>query len=537
MRRSRLPFSVFLSVAVATALVSSARSQTPLVSPRAILDLFAPPPIESGIIPVESRAPDSADTHRRLSIRPASGDVDRAGAAGARYVPGRVIVKFKDGASPASRVSALSAASRTAAMSPRLPYADFDVVRIDWNEDAEAVAEALRQRGDVEYAQPAYRIRPQLKPNDQFYGEQWNLPFIDMERAWDIQPDAGSTITVAVLDTGVAYTSATVQFRASTFRLDADGFVEPPTGSGTLYPALGDLTLSFVPATQLGGASRFVSPRDFIWDDTLPLDLDGHGTHVAGTIGQLTNDSIGTAGVAFNVKLMPVKVLDGVWDDVFGSPNFGTDDTVARGIRYAADNGAKVLNLSLGRSGPAAPVIEEAVKYAVGKGAFVVVASGNEFEEGNPTEVLAEIASRVQGAVSVAAVDRSKAHAYYSSSGSWVELAAPGGSFRGFGASGGILQQTLNLDLVESYSQGPARFTAPRFDALAYFYFVGTSQAAPHVAGLAAMLMQQGITSPAAAEAALERFATDLGDAGRDPLFGFGLVEARNTIRGLGLAK
>jgi subtilisin family serine protease len=95
----------------------------------------------------------------------------------------------------------------------------------------------------------------------------------------------------------------------------------------------------------------------------------------------------------------------------------------------------------------------------------------------------------------------------------------------------------LDLDRVETYMLPPSRFTAPRFDVLAYFFFTGTSQAAPHVAGLGAMLMQQGITDPAAVESALEKFATDLGDPGRDPLFGFGLVNARNTLRGLGLSK
>jgi serine protease len=313
-----------------------------------------------------------------------------------------------------------------------------------------------------------------------------------------------------------------------------------------------------VAATELGPSTRFVAPRDFIWNDVLPLDLDGHGTHVTGTVGQLTNNAAsglgdvanrgGTAGVAFNVKVMPVKVLSGAWDDIFGSPNKGTDDVVALGIRYAADNGAQIINLSLGRTGPAncgvdqsqsgcAPAIEDAIRYAVGKGSFVVIAGGNAFAEGNPTEVLAEIASRIPGAVSVAAVNRGKGHASYSTSGSYIELAAPGGQFAGFGSTGGILQQTLDLDLVETYDRPPSQFGPPRFDGLAYFFFIGTSQAAPHVSGLAAMLMQQGITAPAAIEAALERFATDIGATGRDSFFGFGLVDARNTLRGLGLAR
>ena len=327
-----------------------------------------------------------------------------------------------------------------------------------------------------------------------------------------------------------------MRYHASAFRLSADGSVSNDPRD-PLYPSLGDLTLPFVAATELAPLSRFVSPHDFIWDNATPIDLDGHGTHVSGTIGQATNNTTGTAGVAFNVKLMPVKVLNTNWDDIFGSPNQGTDDIVARGIRYAADNGAKVINMSLGRDGPPAPAVEEAIKYAVGKGVFIAIAAGNGFEDGNETSVLAEIASRVQGAVSVGAIDRSHSRAFYSNTGSYVELAAPGGSFRGFPNTGGILQQTIDLNVVETYFSTPARFVAPRFDALAYYYFTGTSMAAPHVSGLAAMLMQQGITSPAAVEAALEKFATDLGTPGRDNDFGFGEIHARNTLRGLGITK
>jgi serine protease len=463
---------------------------------------------------------------RRRSIRAASSPIDRVGASGARYLPGRVIVKFKNGTSATARVSALSAASRTASLSQQPSYADFDLVRIDPSEDAEAVARSFAERPDVEYAQAAYRIYPTFRPNDEYYSQQWNLPLIDMERAWDVQPTAGSAITVAVLDTGIAFTSVMLRFHADAFSLD-----------GILYPSLGDLTLAFVPATQLASTGRFIAPHDFIWDDDLPVDLDGHGTHVSGTIGQLTNDGIGTAGVAFGVKLMPVKVVDGIWDLIFGAPNTSSDDLTARGIRYAVDHGAKVLNMSIGRTGPPAPVVEAALNYAVGKGAFIAIAAGNEFEEGSPTEVYAEIASRINGVVSVAAVDRAKAHAYYSNSGTWVELAAPGGSSRGFGTAGAVLQQTLDPDMVETFFLPPARFRAPQFDVLAYIPHEGTSMATPHVTGVAAMMMQQGITSPAAIESALERFAIDLGDPGRDPLFGFGLIEARNALRGLGLAR
>jgi serine protease len=515
---------------------------------RIVVDRFAPPAMERGIDPLQARVPGSADELLRRSVRPASKIIDRVGKSGSVYVPGRVIVKFKEGASAASRISAMSAASRTASLGSRPAYANFDIVSIARDEDAEDVALAFRGRSDVEYAQAAYRNHTQFVPNDAFYKDQWNLRLIDMERAWDVQPQAGSSITVAVLDTGVAYTNVTMHFHADAFTVDSKGNTGPPDGSGTLFPSLGDLTLAFVAATELGPSSRFVAPHDFIWDDdNPPIDLDGHGTHVSGTIGQLTNNGSngagdtrhggGTAGVAFNVKIMPVKVIDSDWDDIFNSPNQGTDDVVARGIRYAADNGAKVLNMSIGRTGEPAPVVEDAIKYAVSKGAFVAIAAGNDFQTGNPTEVIAEIATRVQGAVSVAAVDRNKNHAPYSSTGSWVELAAPGGDFPGSDNTDGILQQTLDLRLVETFTRGLPSFTAPRFDALAYFYFIGTSQATPHVSGVAAMLMQQGITDPAAVEAALEQVATDLGPPGRDPTFGFGLIQARNALHGLGLAR
>src|SRR5262249_29935856 len=410
--------SLGLVCSIALALVAygaRGRSQESASAPRTLVMDIAPPAIERGVNPVQTHVPGSPEVIRTEAIRSLTKS-DRIGASGARYMPGQVIVKFREGASSASRITSLSAASRASSLSQRPTYADFDLVTIGPGDDAEAVARTLRQQPEVEYAQAAYRVHAAMGPNDPYDTSvpQWNFPMIDLERAWDIQPAAGSSITVAVLDTGVAYTNATMKYHANAWTDDR----------GVHYPALGDLTLSFVAATELASGGRFVSPADFIWDDNLPVDLHGHGTHVSGTIGQLTNNNVGTAGVAFNVKLMPVKVIDEMWDDIFGSPHAGTDDVVARGIRYAADNGAKILNMSLGRTGPpncgsspnqdgCAPVVEAAIKYAVGKGCFLAISAGNSFEDGNPTQVIAEIASRVQGAVSVAAVDRSKSHAWY----------------------------------------------------------------------------------------------------------------------------
>jgi serine protease len=327
----------------------------------------------------------------------------------------------------------------------------------------------------------------------------------------------------------VAFRSAVMRYEAPAFSLDG-----PTT---ITFPALGVVDVPFAAAPDLDGANRFASPRDFIWETSDPLDLDGHGTHVAGTVGQLTNNGVGVAGMAFNVRIMPVKVIAGIWDAIFGSPRVGTDDVVARGVRYAVDNGAKVINLSIGRSGRPAPAVHEAIAYAVSRGAFVVVAGGNSFEEGNDIERFAEFAPDIDGMVAVGAIGRDRRRAFYSNTGPYIELVAPGGNTRVGGTGGGILQQTFDFDFVDTFLRGPSQYRAPRFDMFAYDFLQGSSMAAPHVAGFAAMLMQQGITSPAAIEAAMKRYAVDLGEPGRDNEYGYGLINPRASLRGLGLAR
>lgn len=500
-RRNRLlgVATAFAAVAALTTVASRGQQGGLAGAARALTQEAALPAIDRGLR--DQDPPRPARDGRADLIR-----VDRAADA-APYVAGSVIVKYKGAP-------------------------DFDIMSIPAALDAEAAAATLRARSDVEYAQPRYLNHSMLKPNDPLYANQWNFPAIDMERAWDVQPGASSNIIVAVLDSGVAFLSGSIRYNSRfAYRLEQNGPV---------YPALGLVDVPFASAPELGptGSTRFVAPHDFIWGDDLPVDLDGHGTHVTGTIGQLTNNGVGVAGMAYNVRIMPVKVIQGLWDEIFSSPNEGTDDVVALGIRYAADNGAKVINMSIGRTdGGAAPAVVEAVKYAVAKGVFVAVAAGNSRDNGNAPNRLAEFAPSIDGMVAVGAVGRTLDLAYYSTTGASVELVAPGGDQRLGGTTAGVVQQTLDSDVLETYDRPVSQYGPPRADAFTYSYFQGTSMATPHVAGLAALLMQQGITSPAAVEAAMKQFATDKGSPGRDDQYGFGLINPRATLRGLGLAR
>jgi serine protease len=189
-----------------------------------------------------------------------------------------------------------------------------------------------------------------------------------------------------------------------------------------------------------------------------------------------------------------------------------------------------VINLSLGFDGDV-PAVKDAIIYAIGKGAVVSAAAGNSGDSGSPRFWPAAYAASIEGLLAVAAVDYNFNRAYYSNSNDYVEIAAPGGDVTADvnqdGYGDGILQQTIDQQLV---SQGI-------FNQFGYFFFEGTSMAAPHVSGLAALLMNQGVTEPKAVEWAIEHFATDVGAPGRDNNTGFGVINPRNTLRGLGVSR
>ena len=449
------------------------------------------------------------------------------------YLPGEVVVKFKDGMTPERQQRALDALRSRPSTGDLEWVGEVAILRDASQPDARVLADQLAAQPEVAYAEPNFLRHKTVTPNDTGYApRQWNFQSLDMPRAWDINPGANSSVTVAIVDTGITTvnTSMTVA-----------------TWNGS---AIQNITVAYATNPDLA-ASRLVSPFDFVTNGgTTVLDSDGHGTHVSSTVGEDTNNAQADAGIAYNARIMPVKVCASYWDVQFafsaaggrGSvpPDSGgcPSAAVGQGIRYAADNGAKVINLSLGGDSPSATE-RDALNYAIGKGVFIAISAGNEKEEGNAIQYPAADAANIEGAMAVGATNRSGNRAYYSNTGAYLEIAAPGGDSRDSDASGNgfIWQSTIRPSLSD-----PSAVLFPRFDAYAEVGYSGTSMAAPHVAGLAALLITQGVTTPAAVEQLIKRTAKFLGtpsasNAKRSDEFGFGLIQPRAALFGFGIRK
>lgn len=391
----------------------------------------------------------------------------RAGDETAGRVPGRVVVDFRDG------TSAEELAERAASWGVSVRFNSVEgprdgVALIDGVEDVDALLHTIRQSPDVELAEPLLTYQAQAwSPNDPLYPKQWNLRLIGMPEAWEMSHGKG--VTVAVLDTGIAYETS-------------GPFVRVPDLQGV----------------------RFAPGYDFVHDGEHPNDDNGHGTHVAGTIAQATNNGEGVAGIAFEATLMPIKVLD--------AAGTGNSADIADGIRWAVDHGAQVLNLSLGGFGYSR-VIENAVAYARRHGAVVVAAAGN---HGAGTVAYP---AAYAGAVGVGAVGPDGTRTPYSAWGEQLDLLAPGGDKRQ-GEEGGILQATI--------AKG-----APGQPL--YASFQGTSMATPHVSGVAALLFAAGAKTPDQVEQAL--YAGASGAGGWDAQRGHGLLDAAGALRALGASR
>ena len=437
------------------------------------------------------------------------------------YVPGELLVRFADRAAADGRARAMRALRGQVAEAGTT--AGVVRFRTPDEPDAEQAAAIMRRQPEVAWAQPNY-VRPLLTvPNDPGYERQWHLRAINMPRAWDISDGGAERIVVAVIDSGVTTFTDSEELKLWTGA--AFETVQVP------FAANPDLS-----------SSRTMSGKDFVFWTGPVVDMVGHGTHVAGTILQATNNGLGSAGIAHRATLLPLKACYGYWEIQFtlayrGQPGFVRpsdtggcpDSAVAEALHYAADAGAHVINLSLGGSEPS-PILLEALQYAVQKGAFIALAGGNEFTDGNPVTYPARYAAELDGVVSVAAATATGVRARYSNTGSYIELAAPGGDTREGGSAAAVYQ----VSLIDG-DFDPRRTMQPRFDRYAEVGYQGTSMAAPHVAGVAALLAAQGVTRPAAIEAALRRFARDLGAPGRDDEFGDGLIDAAAALRGRGV--
>lgn len=310
-------------------------------------------------------------------------------------------------------------------------------------------------------------------PQDPLVKYQWHLAAIQIPAAWEASRGAGAT--VAILDTGVAYENR---------------------GPWRQAP-------------ELAGA-RFVPGWDFVDGDAYPDDVpprDGrrsHGTQIATIIAATAGNGIGGAGVAPDAAIMPIRVL---------SPDLaGSAGTIARGLRFAADHGADVANLSIAGRSPSR-ALRAAVRYAAAKGVTIVAASGN---DGRAT---VSWPAAYPGVIAVGAVDRARRRAYYSNYGAALDLVAPGGAGAnadtGFGPSDGVQSQTLK--------GGRGEFC--------FCFMASTSAAAAQVSGVAALLVGSGRASrPAVVAAALRAGARDLGPPGRDREYGDGLVQAAAAL-------
>lgn len=369
-------------------------------------------------------------------------------------IPGQIVVDARDDLDT-SALSALAADFGVSFVPTRLETSTHIEIVSAPALDIPGLLARLAKDSRVEYAEPLAKVHALFVPDDPEMKQQWHMTRINAPRAWDF--GVGRGVTVAVVDTGIACED------------------HGPFTKG-----------SDLQTTECIPGWNFVAGNEHANDD------QGHGTHVAGTIAQSTNNGFGVTGVAFGARLMPVKVLN--------EEGWGTTADVADGIRWAADHGAHVINLSLG--GPRnSRILQSAVDHARKMGAVVVAAAGNSGSSvGYP--------GASDGVIGVSATNSDDKLAPFSSRGKGVDIAAPGVK---------VVQQTI-------CDKG-------RNKCVIFPGWNGTSMASPHVAGAAALVMGLGVTEPSAVEDALRDNArkVDDSDSGR-LLFGAGILDAGASL-------
>ncbi|TDD60395.1 hypothetical protein E1263_11235 [Kribbella antibiotica] len=372
----------------------------------------------------------------------------RAQTAKTEFQPNQVIVKFKPGATSKARTAALSRfrASGEASLTP-------NIVKVTGTDSAAELLKKAKADPTVELASLNYIRHIDAIPNDSYYDEDQKvyLNTIRMPQAWDVSKTTGSQV-VAVLDTGV----------------DAG------------HP---DLVGHLVPGVNTTSPNRG------------PIDDNGHGTMTLGIIAAAANNKAGVAGIGWNVKAMPVKVLraDGSGDDL----------DVVEGIDWAVAHGAKVINMSLS-GGTDSTIMHDAVKRAVAKGVTIVVAAGNQGLG------LPRYPAAYPEVITVGATDPGGNLVGFSSYGDWVDVAAPG---------------------TDILSTGVRSMTPPQ--NVPYWYCTGTSCSAPIVSGIAALIKNKWPTlTPDQIKARIKSAARDAGPRGADKFYGAGVLDAYGALGG-----
>ena len=431
----------------------------------------------------------------------------------ALYAPDEIIVKFRPGVNK-NLIDNLFQAQGVSEKYES-PFAKFKALKIPATKTVPELVEVFKKSPLVEYAEPNFIYCAFWYPNDQYYQYQWNFdddhtnnpgggtsnPYgglngggIRMEDAWPIT-SGSSSIVVAVVDTGVAY----------------EDYPVPSYELGTIKEGV----TTYKKAPDLVN-TNFVSGYDFVHSDSHPNDNNSHGTHVAGTIAQTTNNTTGVAGIAYNTAIMPIKVLD--------QAGCGYIDDIADGINFAATSGAKVINLSLGGPDPST-TLENAVANAYNLGVTVIAASGND-----GTSPVSYPAAYDAYVIAVGATRYDETRASYSNYGTSLDLVAPGGDVsvdqNGDGYGDGILQNTFTPyeDRIP-YCVSRRDIKADPTD-FGYWFFNGTSMSAPHVAGVAALLLAQNPSrTPDQIRSILQTTAEDKGTTGWDQYYGWGIVD------------
>ena len=395
----------------------------------------------------------------------------------AAFAPGELLVRFADGS--ASRTTQL-ALEKYAMSTIRMLYnSDVKLMRVPAGRELE-IAAALNADPGVVYAEPNYIARIfashafDTVPNDPSYNKQWAHPTIQSPAAWDITTGS-SDVVIAIIDSGV----------------------------DTSHPDL---------------ASKLVAGYDFVGDDNIPTDENGHGTHVAGIAAAVTNNGIGVAGMAWGARIMPVRVLD--------NEGRGYNSDITDGITWAYQNGADIINMSLGGTSYS-QTMQDAVNAAHAAGSLVIAAMGNcrydssACPSANPTQYPAAYSN----VMAVAATDVGDSYAYYSQYGSHCDIAAPGGELSRYGDPNGIYSTMPTYAVYMTTYYG---YTTN------YDFLQGTSQATPYVSGLAALIWSLAPTmTNDAVQNLIQQTADDLGTAGKDQDYGWGRINAYTALLNL----